>query len=86
MSTDDLKVLGTFELFLRETPDGLTETDPEAWPDMFISRLAFEAWRERWLPYWAGMSDEPTDPQEYATLRPRLWSHPRTERVDRFHS
>ena len=82
----DRKPLDTFGMFLHETPAGLTAADPEHWPEMFTSRLAFEAWRERWLPYWAGLADGPTDRKQYAALRPRLYSHPRTERVDRFHA
>lgn len=86
MDVDELKILSTFELFLAETPAGLTAADPERWPDMFPGRLEFEAWRERWLAYWVGLVGEPTDREQYAQLRPQLWTNPRTERVDRFHS
>lgn len=82
----DRKILGTLALFRRETPRGLLEAAPETWPDLFASRLAFEAWRERWLAYWVGLADEPTDQEQYAALRWRLFTHPRTERVDRFHA
>jgi hypothetical protein len=80
------KPLDTLGQFLRDTPAGLTAADPEYWPGMFTGRLAFEAWRERWLAYWVGLADGATDPQEYAALRARLYSHPRTTRVDRFHT
>lgn len=82
----DRKLVDTIEAFYRETPAGLLDAPPETWPDLFWGRLAFEGWRQRWLPYLAGLADGPTDREQYAALRPRLFSMKRTRDVDRFHA
>jgi hypothetical protein len=86
LDTADRKLVDAFAACLRETPAGLLDAPPETWPDLFPSRLAFEDWRRRWLPYWAGLADGPTDREQYATLRPKLFSMKRTRDVDRFHA
>jgi hypothetical protein len=86
MTSDERELLATIRLFLHDTPPELLDADPATWQDLFPTRLAFEAWRQRWLAYCARMADGPTDPREYAALRPRLFSMPATDRVDRFHA
>lgn len=61
LSATDRKLVDAFEAFLRETPRDLAQEAPESWPDHFPSRLAFEAWRQRWLAYLVGLADGPID-------------------------
>lgn len=84
--TDEQR-LEIFQQYLRETPPGLAADRAHA-PDHFPNRLAFEAWRARWLPWLAGLAEGPTSPQEYAALRPRLFAlrRPDVDPIDRFHS
>lgn len=84
--TDEQR-LAIFQMFLRETPPGMVRDRLHA-PDHFANRLAFEAWRARWLPYLAGLADGPTSREQYAVLRPRLFAahRPDVEGIDRFHS
>jgi hypothetical protein len=86
LSDPDREIADTFAAFLRETPNSMLGAPPTTWPDWFSDRLAFEDWRQRWLPYLVGLADGPTDREQYAQLRPRLFSMRRTDRVDRFHA
>ena len=86
---DDDERIAIFREFLTETPNGaVLLRDLTHAPDYFPNRTEFEAWRARWLPYLAGLADGPTDPAQYAALRPRLFGlrRPETDAIDRFHA
>ena len=83
-SFTDTQILATFRQFLAETPAGLSDDLGNA-PTYFPSRQAFERWRQRWLPYLAGMTDGPASAPEYARLRPVLMAGRIADRLDRFH-
>lgn len=86
--TDEQRLV-IFRRFLTETPpDLLRDHDLLHAPDYFADRLVFEAWRARWLPYLAGLADGPTNREQYAVLRPRLYAghRPEVDQMDRFHS
>ena len=86
LDATDRKLVDTLEAFYRETPPRLLDAPPHTWPDLFWGRLAFEGWRQRWLAYWAGLADGPTDADEYAALRSALRAHQYTKDVDWFHA
>lgn len=86
---DDAQRLAIFRRFLAETPTGCALLHDLAHaPEYFENRLKFEAWRNRWLAYLAGLADGPTSRAEYDALRPTLYGHrrPETDAIDRFHS
>lgn len=71
LGPDDLRTVETFRSFLTETPQGVTSDFGHA-RRYFETPEAFNAWRMRWLPYLAGLTDGPTTPDEYTTHLPRL--------------
>jgi hypothetical protein len=86
LSDSDLSLVDAFEAFLAENPATLTVAAPEYWSDLFVDQPASEAWRSRWLAFLLGFAPGPTSREEYAVLRPRMFSSPRARNVDHFHS
>jgi hypothetical protein len=71
LGPDDLRIVEVFRTFLTETPKGVTNDFGHA-RRYFETPEAFNAWRQRWLPYLAGLTDGPTTPDEYTEHLPKL--------------
>jgi hypothetical protein len=68
----DLDAVEAFRAYLRETPRGLLEQAPSTWHLHFPDRIAWEDWRERWVPYLAGKAPGPATREQYEQVRHEL--------------
>jgi len=82
----DLAAVEAFRAYLSEVPRGLVERDPATWDQAFPNRMAFEAFRQRWLPYLAGLAAGPTTREEYEAVRHKLRAMKAWRELDHHHS